>query len=203
MKTLRMILSVAIPLLLFAAGFWLLRDFDGKSAEALHGFLTIGLNRWLLGILLMLLAVTWALAQVTPDTRKRYLVLDKNDGSVRISLGAVADLLGRLTGEFPWLVSVRPEVRVWGDRLRVDMRCHVKAGTRVPEVSRELQHRVRAVLKQSIGVEDVADVLVTIREIEGAPPPIKDVTPSPTDLDAEPRVAPWVRGPTRTRNESE
>ncbi len=195
MRVLRGILTVLIPLLLFAAGVglvWLhVRNGDTLPAEVWEAVLN-PLSRLLFGVLLIILALGWTASFLSVDARHRYVTFENSGGEVRVSLAAISDFLARLSMEFPWLVSVRPEVIVRDGSLAVDMHCRIRSGSPIPTVSRGLQDRVREAVRQTIGLSEVATVRITVREIVGSPPAsVGNGLQGESEFDADPRVAGW------------
>lgn len=140
------------------------------------------------GVLLLLLAFLWPISLIRLHGRSRYLKYQTPGGLVWVSLDAVRDFLAKSSAELPHVVSVKPEVTLHKDTLRVDCACRVVAGAPVPDIARELQDQIRAVLRDNLGLAQKADVRVTVREIRvptgGAKIAVSEITVRPPRQEA-------------------
>lgn len=101
----------------------------------------------------------------------RVISFDSPDGAVSISVSAVCDFIRKLGGEFTAVVSLDPTVRSEKDLLSIDLDVKVQAGSRIPELSQLLQNRVREGVRDGLGIAEVQEIKVHIREIVGDPLP--------------------------------
>jgi uncharacterized alkaline shock family protein YloU len=118
---------------------------------------------------LLAIVLLWVLTGLRMRRAHRYLRFDNPGGEVRVSLEAVADYLRRIGRDQPALLGVRPSIERVGGSLRVELACKIRAGASIPEMSRDLQERVRQSVVSRLGLSDVESVRITIREIAGAP----------------------------------
>lgn len=109
-----------------------------------------------------------------------FVSFDTADGAVSISRTAISDFVRKLGDEFAAVVSLEPVVSA--DRrhqLTLVLNLNVRAGTRVPELSKLLQERVKESLRDDLGFADVKKVSVKVQKIIGSP-----VAPVPADYEA-------------------
>lgn len=173
MKRLNGVIALISAVLLFVTGGVLIwRHFPPAPGMPawMEDFLAGRLQLSLLGVLFIVLSIAWLFTFWRAARGGRsYVSFDNPGGAVRVSLSAIADFLSRLSGEFPWIVSVRPVVSLRERALQVDLQCRVKAGSSIPDLSQQLQDRVRQAIEQSIGLAEISAVSVSVREIVGEP----------------------------------
>ena len=95
-----------------------------------------------------------------------YITYQGDGGEVRVSVRAVKDLIERTVASSTCVVSVVPEVYT-GRRglLAVEVFLRVTSEAAVPELCRTLQERIAACLSERLGMQDVAAIRVSVREI--------------------------------------
>lgn len=99
-----------------------------------------------------------------------FVSFDTEDGAVSISRTAISDFVRKLGDEFAAIVSLEPFVTA--DRrhhLTLVLNLTVRAGTRVPELSKLLQERVKESLRDDLGFVEVKKVSVKVQKIIGNP----------------------------------
>lgn len=177
MKAINRILAVLAVALLLAVGTVLVwARVNHRLPERLRMPVTLGdavhnaHHAGRFGALLIVVGLGWIVTSFPFRRGVSYIRIESAEGVVRVSVSAIADLLGRVGAGLPSVVSVRPVIRARGERLRVDLHCRVQAGASVPELSRILRQRVRETLQRGIGVGEIETVAVTIRGIVGEAP---------------------------------
>jgi len=123
------------------------------------------------GLVLVLLVLVWLLSALPRRIRRRYVSFGNAEGEVSVSLEAIRDYLARLAHEFPAVVAMRPDVQARYGLLKVNMDCRVRSGVAIPPLSRDIQARVRQTIRTDLGLSEVPQVRVTVREIVGEVPP--------------------------------
>ncbi|MFA7256233.1 MAG: alkaline shock response membrane anchor protein AmaP [Kiritimatiellales bacterium] len=119
---------------------------------------------------IMILLILLYLVTFGPRRPKvRYISFDSGNGSVSISINAVRDYIRKLSGEFGAIVSIDPKIRSDKDSISIDLNVNLVAGARIPELSQELQNRVRESLRDGLGIDEVNEVRVRVQEITGEP----------------------------------
>lgn len=122
------------------------------------------------GGLVFLLAAIYFVSMLGGRRGPQYVSFDTADGSVSISRTAISDFVRKLGDEFSAVVSLDPTVMA--DRrhcLTLVLNLTVRAGSRVPELSKVLQERVKESLRDDLGFSDVKDVSVKVQKIIGTP----------------------------------
>ncbi len=105
--------------------------------------------------------------------RKRgaFITFENADGTVSVSAAAVQGYLNTLKGEFAAVVWLKTQLRVTRGALEVGMVLGVKDGTRIPELCKLLQARVKELLEEHLGTCDLAGVSVEVNEIRSRKAP--------------------------------
>lgn len=121
------------------------------------------------GAALILLALIYLLTALPPRPAEEYLTFRNENGSISIGVPAIHEFIAKLKDEFAAVLKLAPRVRPVKGALYVALDVTVRSGTQIPELCRMLQERVKESLAANLGVTDVRDIQVTVREI--APPP--------------------------------
>lgn len=126
----------------------------------------------LLGLGLVLIFLTYlGTFGASRRPKLRTISFDSEDGAVSISVNAVCDFIRKLGDEFGAVISLDPKIRSEKDLISIDLDVKVQTGSRIPELSQMLQNRVRESVRDGLGIVEVREIKVHIREIVGAPPP--------------------------------
>jgi uncharacterized alkaline shock family protein YloU len=86
-------------------------------------------------------------------------------GPVSIRTGAIADYVQRVASEFPDVRRMKVDVSPCREGVDLRLRLRVKSGVKVHELCRSIQARVRVVLAEGLGVNEVRHVEVAVHEI--------------------------------------
>lgn len=132
-----------------------------------------------LGAAVLAVAALWPVSLLLRDARERHLSFRNPGGEVRISLAAIRDFLARLSAEFPGVVSLRATVDARGSTLSVNMEARVRAGVEIPALTQRIQERVRESVRACLGIAEVGEVRVTVREFLGPVPPSDAIVKAP------------------------
>jgi len=119
----------------------------------------------------MLIVVLLYLGTYRPKTKVKQLSFDSEDGAVSINVSAVSDFIRKLGDEFGAVISLEPKIRSEKNFINIDLDVKIQTGTRIPELSLLLQDRVRESVRDGLGIVEVREIKVNIREIVGAPLP--------------------------------
>ena len=121
---------------------------------------------------LMVLVSLLHIVTFSPRRKKmRVISFDSEGGTVSISVSAVCDFIRKLGDEFESIKNIEPKLRSEKDMVNIDLNLKVRTGTRIPELSAQLQNRVRESIREGLGIVDVREIKVNISEIVGNPPP--------------------------------
>jgi len=123
------------------------------------------------GAILILLVLLYLATFGPARSRMRTISFDSEGGAVSISVNAVSDFIRKLGDEFGAVISLEPRIRSEKDLISIDLNVKIQTGTRIPELSQLLQDRVRESIRDGLGIVEVREIKVHIREIVGAPPP--------------------------------
>lgn len=129
-----------------------------------------------LGLFLVLAVILRLLAHRKPREKDRYIDFESDGGSVGISTKAIRDFIEQICREFSGVKSVETQLVQEKGALDIHISAKVAAGNRIPELSRELQQRVRESVRESLGVEEIRNITIKVREIVGS-----SATPAPVD----------------------
>ena len=123
------------------------------------------------GMLLLLIGLIYLGTFGRPRPRVRTISFESESGAVSIDVKAVSDFIRKLGDEFGAIISMEPRVSSNKDMITIDLDVRIQTGTRIPELSQLVQERVRDSIRDGLGIVDVREVKVHVREIVGAPPP--------------------------------
>ena len=115
------------------------------------------------GIVLYLFA--FLLTGLAWRRRRSFITFQNENGFVSVSADAVQDYLDALKGEFAAVAWLKSRLRVSRGALAVGLVLGVRDGTRIPELCKLVQARVREVLEEHLGTCDLAGVSVEVAEI--------------------------------------
>ena len=124
-----------------------------------------------IGLILVLIGLTYLGTFGSARPRLRNISFDSEGGAVSISVNAVSDFIRKLGDEFGAVINLEPRIRSEKDLISIDLDVKIQTGTRIPELSQLLQDRVRESIRDGLGIVEVREIKVHIREIVGAPPP--------------------------------
>ena len=175
MKVLRSFLCFVFWLIILAEGLWLVAGCLGATCPELAEILADPMRRSAIGGALVMLVVVYWLAAAPNRREDKAISYESEGGKVSVSVKAINALLSRLGEEFAAVVSMRANVNPSDKSVRLDLA--VKNGSKVHELSQALQERVRESMQNSLGIAEMGQIRVFVREIT----PPDDA--SPKDLD--------------------
>lgn len=94
-----------------------------------------------------------------------FIDFDSGDGSVGISTKAMRDYIDRVACEFSAVKNVNTKIISNKKGLSFLLKVKIEAGNSIPELSQMMQKRVRASVRDSLGIEDVENISINIHEI--------------------------------------
>ncbi len=131
-------------------------------------------NRWMgvgMGALMVLVSLLHLITFSPRRKKMRSISFDSDGGAISISVSAVCDFIKKLGDEFESVKSIDPKLHSEKDMVSIDLNLKVRTGTRIPELSTQLQNRVRESVRDGLGIVDIREIKVNISEIVGNPPP--------------------------------
>ncbi len=146
--------------------------------EGVFGAFYVSENRMngsMFGGILLLFALLYLVTLTSRRPKFRTISFNFEGGTVSISVNAVSDFIRKLGDEFGAVISLEPRIRSEKDLISIDLDVKIQTGTRIPELSQLLQDRVRESIRDGLGIVEVREIKVHIREIVGAPPPSHSV----------------------------
>jgi len=146
-----------------------------EMGDLLRDMLAIPLVGAALGMVLILSVV---LRWVGTFKRKKtgYIDFEAEDGSVGISTKAIQDFIERVGKEFAAVKSIESRLQQKKGALDIAINVRVASGNKIPALSQLLQQRVRESVHESLGLDNIRNITIKVREIIGEP--VKSATES-------------------------
>jgi uncharacterized alkaline shock family protein YloU len=170
MKVLHGLIGFALSLAILALGGILVATVIGVQNNYLLIIknVLVAHNVWqfALGISCITLTVLYWLSGLPLGRTEQFLSFPGDGGAISISVLAINTFLVKLQSEFAGIVKLRADVsasRSGAIEVRLDMT--VKTGTHIQQLSQAVQQRVRESMRESLGIEDVAEVKVNVTDI--------------------------------------
>ncbi len=117
------------------------------------------------GVLLLVVGLLLIVTEVSRRPRHRFLAFRNEGGAVNISTEAISEYLAKLSPEFPSIVKFNCEVVPRWRRIDLVVDVRIKAGPQLHEICEVLQKRVRESMESGLGIHDVRQVIVRVKEI--------------------------------------
>ena len=131
---------------------------------------------FLVGLGLLAVVFVYGVSGLRPCTGgERYLSFSHNGVTVSILLRAVNEFIAKIGDEFAAIISLKPCVYSRGRSIDITLEVRVKAGTQIPELCQLLQERVRESLQQNLGLGNIKQIKVQVRDIVGDALPEEDL----------------------------
>lgn len=167
MKKMNRFLMLLVYALIFGAGAALLvlvaRPLDWRTACSMLEVSRItGLTA---SLLLLVLGVLLLASELPKRRRDRFLSFQNEGGAVNISTEAIAEYIGKLAPEFPSIVNMLPVVEPRRRKIDIVLELRIKAGPQLHEICEVLQKRVRESMESGLGIHDVRNVVISVKEI--------------------------------------
>ena len=99
-----------------------------------------------------------------------FINFHSDDGSVGISTKAICDFIERIGKEFSAIKSIDSKLRPAKGSVDIILNVKVMSGNKIPELSHVLQQRVRESVRESLGLEEIRNIAIKVKEIVGEPP---------------------------------
>ncbi|TFH13152.1 MAG: alkaline shock response membrane anchor protein AmaP [Lentisphaerales bacterium] len=168
MKALHKIISVLVVLFLLAAG-GAVMYFAMRSADTWSRFSTaVAVDRFRIAFIALATCCLGLLLLLTGLPRRqkdRFLSFPGESGTVSVSLRGVAAFVSKIGDEFESVLGLQAKIIPDKNSIDVVLNARIKEGVQIHEICQALQQRVRESLKDSLGVTEVGEVMVTVREI--------------------------------------
>ncbi len=191
MKALKIIFQILTALSLLAIGVILLLEVFNIETRPLAFIATYKSVRLALGCCMIILPLLTFLAALGADRKGAFISFDNENGTVSVSVEAISNLLCKLAKEFKEIATMDADIPIRPDgKIAVNIWLKIFAGCRVQDFAAFLQQRVKETLKEALGIVDVAEVTVTIKEIIDREPDDQAKPPAEED-DSKVSLASW------------
>lgn len=159
--------EVVVLSLLFLIGGGLIygSQFNREVGERMVQLLEKPFFSTILGAILVL-AVALRLLGGLRKSRDVFIDYQSEDGSVGISTRAVQDFVERIGHEFAAVKHIETKLLPRrGGGIDLLAMVSVRAGNKIPELSKLMQQSIREGIRESLGLEDVGTITVRVKEI--------------------------------------
>jgi len=175
-KLLLKLLDSISQTVLFCAGLWLLyitffnADQSNNLCDTLKATKSLRIT---IGLFFLLIVLVRFEIRNKNNTKGQYINLQTDDGQIGISIKAICDFISRIGKEFPAIKQIETKVKNKKSSIAITLLVKIKAGNKIPELSKQLKYRVRESAQESLGIDEISSISIKIREITGNPPPSK------------------------------
>lgn len=122
-------------------------------------------GRVVLGVGAILYLFVYLLTGVAWRRKRSFIRFENEDGTVSVSTDAVQEYLDGLKDEFAAVAWLKTKLRAQRGALAVGLVVGVKEGTRIPELCKLIQSRVREILQEHLGTCDLSGISIEVNEI--------------------------------------
>ena len=98
--------------------------------------------------------------------RRAFVTFANENGTVSISAEALQEYVDRLKDEFAAVAWMKTGLQVRRGALSVGLVLGVKESTRIPELCKLIQERVREILEEHLGTCDLGGISIEVDEIQ-------------------------------------
>lgn len=161
-------LMMSILLLLIGSLLIYGNTLDRAVGDAIAKVLEKPVSSALLGIVLVLSVVLRWVGGIG-KRKKNFVEFESTDGLIGISSGAIQDFVQRIGREFDAVRSVDSRLVQEKGGLDIELNLTILAGHPIPELSRQLQARIRSSVSESLGLEGIRNIRIRVKEISGQP----------------------------------
>lgn len=126
----------------------------------------------LAGVGLCAIALLSLLQLTGSRNRRENIVFAGALGEVRIAVDTVENYLANAALNVADVQKLVPHVKTIGDgnKVTVDAVVHVTVGRNIPEVTDEIQHHIADHLKSELGIAEVGEIRIHVREVRPPKP---------------------------------
>ncbi len=167
MKAYTYFMAVFSTLILLVLGVFALLYYFGTLSPQLTEFLT-GNGKWVfavVGVVFILLALGEIYTGGKSLTQEPAVSFSNPLGEVKITYSALEDYIRRVAQSSHEILHLKPKVREGRQGLEVEVRVVVTEEVNIPRMTGSLQDLILRNLKESIGIENVAQVKVHVSKI--------------------------------------
>ena len=129
----------------------------------------------LAGMSLVALVTLYLVTAIQQRTSKADSLTFKQNGvSVSIRTKAAIDFISRIGDEFAAITILTPSIYPKRGGVAIDLIVQLKAGTQIPELCQLLEERVRESAEKNLGLSDIKQIRIEVKDLVGEPPPADD-----------------------------
>ena len=114
---------------------------------------------------LFLLVLLYVSTGIRRRDNDKFLSFTGEGGTVSVSFKGISAFISKLGGEFDGVKGLRARVVPAGNSIDVIVEVKIREGMQIHEVCEILQQRVREKLARSLGLTDIRNVTINVREI--------------------------------------
>ncbi|MDZ8119544.1 alkaline shock response membrane anchor protein AmaP [Pontiella agarivorans] len=119
------------------------------------------------GVMIAAVILGWVARFV--GKKEKFIDFQSDGGCVGISTKAIKDFIERVGKEFGSVKSIDSRLNHNKGGVDIVIRVKVLSGTKIPELTQELQQRVRERVRESLGIDGIGNITVKVAEIVGEP----------------------------------
>jgi len=127
-------------------------------------YLISGPYPWVAAVVLLCLFILWSAARREPVS---IVAFDSPNGEIRVARTAINELVQRTGDMMPTVGKCSTRVHTRGDVLNIEVRIKLLVGSRLSDVSTELQERLSSTLRDSLGIERLGGIDVEVVGLTG------------------------------------
>lgn len=163
----RIILIPYMLLMIIASVLVICFVFNVFYLDEIVRYVTMVPGKWQIAVVagvFLVLSIIVLISALIRKKEKSFLVNVGQEGAVSVSAVAVKNFVEKAAMQVPNIHSVKADVFTKGDALKVKLTAGILPNTNVPEISQQLQTKVKESVKETVGKE-VADVQVLFNTI--------------------------------------
>ena len=170
----RIILVISSICLAFISIVLILFPFEQPNILSLNQinsiFYSIKGNFWYtgVGVLLLLASIRFIVISIGRDgdrrTRSSYIIRRTEHGEINISSETIVGLAQSVADKFMGVRNIKTNVKIFEDQLFIDLKGEVSPEINIPEVTEELQDKVKEHVESCTGI-NVSEIRVVITNV--------------------------------------
>ncbi len=134
--------------------------------------LTGGPYLWIGGAAILLLFILWLLARKQPGS---FIAFKSTAGKIIITRSAINELAQRTCSQIETIGKCSTRIKTRGGTLKIEVRIQLLAGSKLNDVTSDLQTHLTHAFGEILGIENLGDINVVVTGFIGS----HDATPPP------------------------
>jgi len=167
-RTVHGIVSVLLVLLLLSACVMLMLKAavpDHAWRQFVLDFAGDRVSAILVAFALSMVVVLFAYTGIPRKPRDRFLSFPREGGALTVNLRGVSSFITRLGNDFDGVTGLRAVITPRKGTMDVVLEVKIREGVQIHEVTDALTAKVRSSLMEMLGLQEVGDVSVVVKEI--------------------------------------